>query len=402
MCEQAADCLVAANGNTCQNGGTAVGKTGSCRCNCVFGFLGSNCETQTTTITSTTITGTTTTATSTTITGTTTTRSTTTVSTTTNTVTSTTATTTTATSTTHTATSTTKTDTTTSVTESTTTTTSTTITSTSSSVTSTTTSITATSTTTYTVTTTTNSTYKDMLAALARKKTAKTTSSAVVTVFLLALISGIVFVVYRRKVAARNAALLNDLKHRAGMNVNNPMYEAPSLDPAVKGTLVDVSNNHDNEFNQVIGFTRKQSVYIESTTNSLSSSADGANNGAAAKTKVVFAIPMDDEYLDVDNAAVAEVAVVEPPLPQAAGRAAVDLLQPGSTASMRSIVLQGFSVPMEEEHDPEGEQQQEQKQQLEDAEDALPSLVLTIPMEVTDDESVPPLLPRKERYNSVC
>jgi len=214
------------------------------------------------------------------------------------------------------------------------------------------------------------------------------------------------FVVYRRKVAARNAALLNDFKHRAGMNVNNPMYEAPPLHPAVKGKLVDVSNNHDNEFNQVIGFTRKHSVYIESTSNS----ADAANNGistahvggAAANTKVVFAIPMDDEYLEVEGAAAAEVAAVAPPLPHAAGGAVVDLLQPGSTTSMRSIVLQGFSVPMEEEQDAEGGQEQQQQQQLEDAEDALPPLVLTIPMEVTDDESAPPSLPRKERYNSVC
>lgn len=232
--------------------------------------------------------------------------------------------------------------------------------------------------------------------------------------FVVALAGGLVFAVYRRKVAARNAQVINDLQKRVGMHVDNPMYEAAatpalSLEPNVKGKLVDVP---DSEYEEAIGVARNRHVFIESTKESdctsggNSADGGGSSGSSTAASGIVFAIPMDEEYLDVEGAAVAEVAVVEPTLPHAAGGAAVDLLQPGSTASMRSIVLQGFSVPMQEEQDAEGEQEQEQKQkqkqQLEDAEDALPPLALIIPMEVTDDDSTPPPLPRKERYTSVC
>jgi hypothetical protein len=141
-----------------------------------------------------------------------------------------------------------------------------------------------------------------MLAAVARKKTARTTSGVVVTLFLIALIGGLIFAVYRRKVAARNAWVITDLQKRVGMNVNNPMYKAAapitSLDPNVKGKLVDVP---DSEYEEAIGFTRNRSVYIQSTKDSNCTIGSNSTVGSSSfpASGIVFAIPMEEEYLEV-------------------------------------------------------------------------------------------------------
>ena len=43
-CQTADACTNGANGQACQNGGTATGTTGSCGCNCLAGYSGNNCE----------------------------------------------------------------------------------------------------------------------------------------------------------------------------------------------------------------------------------------------------------------------------------------------------------------------------------------------------------------------
>jgi hypothetical protein len=44
-CQTAKACTAGANGQACQNGGSASGTTGSCGCSCATGYEGANCQT---------------------------------------------------------------------------------------------------------------------------------------------------------------------------------------------------------------------------------------------------------------------------------------------------------------------------------------------------------------------
>ena len=198
------------------------------------------------------------------------------------------------------------------------------------------------------------------------------------------------------------------------MHVDNPMYEAAatpalSLEPNVKGKLVDVP---DSEYEEAIGVARNRHVFIESTKGSDctsgGNSADGGGSSGSSTpaSGIVFAIPMDEEYLEVlGNDDAAPGNVVAAVAPQADGNA-------GAITSMRSITLQGFSVPMEDEDENQdadcvanvANNGGAGNAVVDDDDGALPPLVcakqgMPNPAEAeaeAEDGAVPPL-PRKQR-----